>query len=50
MLRAVRAGLTLAYWLARYWAAFASRAPPVELAALLGALNASQGIHLYLQL
>ena len=50
LLRAVRAWLTPAYWLARCWAAFASGPPPAELAALLGALNAGHGINLYLRL
>ena len=49
LLRAVRAWLTPAYWLARCWSAFASTPPPVELAALLGALNAGHGINLYLR-
>ncbi len=50
LLRAVRAWLTPAYWLARCWAAFAGTAPPAGLAALLGALNAGHGINLYLRL
>ena len=50
LLRAVCAWLTPAYWLTRCWAVFASAPPPVELAALLGALNASQGINLYLRI
>ena len=50
LLRAVRAWLTPAHWLARYWSAFASTAPPAEFAALLGALNAGHGINLYLRL
>ena len=50
LLRAVRAWLTPAYWLARCWAAFASEPPPAELAALLSALNAGHGIDLYLRI
>ena len=50
LLRAVRAWLTPAHWLARYWSAFADTPPPAELAALLGALNAGHGINLYLRL
>ncbi len=50
LLRAVRAWLTPAYWLARCWAACASVPLPAELAALLGALNAGHGINLYLRL
>ncbi len=50
LLRAVRAWLTPAYWLARCWAAFASTPPPAELAELLGVLNAGYGINLYLRI
>ena len=50
LLRAVRAWLTPAYWLARCWAAFADAPLPAELAALLSALNAGHGINLYLRL
>ena len=50
LLRAVRAWLTPAYWLARCWAAFANAPQPAELAALLGVLNAGHGINLYLRL
>ena len=50
LLRAVRAWLTPAYWLARCWSAFASVPPPAGLAALLGALYAGHGINLYLRL
>ncbi len=50
LLRAVRAWLTPAHWLARCWAACANARPPAELAALLGALNAGHGINLYLRI
>ena len=50
LLRSVRAWLTPAYWLRRCWDAFADTAPPAELAALLGALNAGEGINLYLRI
>jgi hypothetical protein len=50
LLRAVRAWLTPAYWLARYWRAFADTPPPAELAALLGTLNTGHGINLYLRI
>ena len=50
LLRSVRAWLTPAYWLTRCWDAFAGTAPPAELAALLGALNAGEGINLYLRI
>ena len=45
LLRAVRAWLTPAYWLARCLAAFADTPPPAE----LGALNTGHGINLYLR-
>jgi SRSO17 transposase len=50
LLRAVRAWLTPAYWLARCWCAFADTPSPAELAALLGALNTGHGINLYLRI
>ncbi|GAC1355082.1 MAG: hypothetical protein NVSMB34_07920 [Variovorax sp.] len=50
LLRAVRSWLTPAHWLTRCWSAFAGTPPTAELAALIGALNAGQGINLYLRL
>ncbi len=49
-LRAVRTWLAPAHWLARCWAAFSAMPPPPELAALIEAVVASQGINLYLRI
>ena len=49
-LRAVRAWLTPAHWLARCWAAFSAVPPPLELTALIEAVVASHGINLYLRI
>jgi hypothetical protein len=49
-LRAVRAWLAPAHWLARCWAAFSAMPPPPELIALIEAMVASQGINLYLRI
>jgi hypothetical protein len=52
-LRAVRAWLAPAHWLARCWAAFSAMPPPPELMALIEvieAMIASQRINLYLRI
>ncbi|MET3135191.1 hypothetical protein AAKU55_005499 [Oxalobacteraceae bacterium GrIS 1.11] len=49
-LRAVRAWLTPAYWLTRCWNAFANTPPPPELAMLIEALMAGDGVNYYLRI
>lgn len=49
-LRAVRAWLAPAYWLARCWSAFSNTPPPPELATLIEAVAGGQGINLYLRI